>query len=94
MRPALPILLLALSACIQPGSRAPDEPVATDDEGVPVGDIDDIAELRRAITRAQFEAPRHGSEGHAAFGCPQCADPMRGRVPEEALIDGPAEVWN
>ena len=94
MRATLPLLLVALCACVQPGPPAATEPVAADDDGVPVGDIDGIAELRRAITRAQFEAAQHGTPGHVAFGCAQCVDPMRGKVPDDALIDGPAEVWN
>ena len=47
-----------------------------------------------ARTRAQFEAARHSGGGHAVSGCPLCADPMTGRLPAEALINGPAEVWN
>ena len=45
-------------------------------------------------TRAQFEAARHGARVHASSGCPLCADPLAGRVPPEALLNGPAEVWN
>ena len=45
-------------------------------------------------TRAQFEAARHGERVHASSGCPLCADPLAGRVPPEALLNGPAEVWN
>lgn len=45
-------------------------------------------------TRAQFEAAPHGGRVHASGGCPLCADPLAGRVPKEALLDGPAEVWN
>ncbi len=45
-------------------------------------------------TRAQFEAARHGQPVHASSGCPLCADPLAGRLPPEALLNGPAEVWN
>lgn len=86
----LPVLpLAALAACVQPGPEAPPAPAvaASDDD-------DGLLELRRAITRAQFEAMRHGTAQHVAFGCPQCSDPMAGKVPDEALIDGPADVWN
>lgn len=86
-------LVAVLAGCIGPeqeGVVAQDPQVAELDAG------EDPAELerRRELTRAQFEAPAHGVTGHAAGGCPMCADPMRGKVPDNALIVGPAEVWN
>ncbi len=60
------------------------------------GAIDD-PEARRAWTRAQFEADlagAHGAVGHSAAGCPACSDPMAGQISDDALIVGPAKVWN
>lgn len=34
------------------------------------------------------------SETHDPFGCAVCIDPMAGQLPPEALLDGPADVWN
>ncbi len=55
---------------------------------------------RENWVRRQFTDPEgaktlaHGRRGHAALGCPQCLDPMRAFLPEEAWLTGPAEVWN
>jgi hypothetical protein len=101
---ALGLLLLAALGCGAPeGGRAGAEdplPPAVDaaagggatQEGGLEGDHAGAAAMDR--TRAQFEAARHGAAAHAARGCPLCADPMAGSVPAEALLNGPAEVWN
>ena len=77
-----PLLVLALLAAGCLGHEpAPSRPA-----------VDVEAAMTR--TRAQFESARHGGGGHSARGCPLCADPLAGQLPPEALLDGPAEVWN
>lgn len=95
------LLVAVLAGCIGPeqdGAEAQDPQVAELDRGEDPGELERRQDLtrahKRALTRAQFEAPAHGVTGHAVGGCPLCADPMRGKVPDDALIVGPAEVWN
>lgn len=99
------VLCLASLSCVGPDrGSAPPATLAANPSPEPTGDA--FEDPRRARTRAQFEAAASSTEGstaaspeghvsrsHAAFGCPLCSDPMAGRVPDDALIVGPASVW-
>lgn len=94
MKRTLMITLLTLPAATLPActpspAKAPGAPLVSEKE----------VERRRAQTRAQFEAAargeRHQSAGpHSLFNCPHCTDPLKGQIPDEALIDGPMTLWN
>ncbi len=84
--------LLVVVGCVQPDTQ----PSAVPSSRATV----DAAEVdrRRAITRAQFEAAEKGEKhprvgSHAWFNCPHCVDPLKGVIPDDALIDGPMPVW-
>ena len=93
------LLIVALGCGAPDGGRAGGQgrtgPEGSSPSGEVAGQHEEAA--RAAVverTRAQFEAARHGQPVHASSGCPLCADPLAGRLPPEALLDGPAEVWN
>jgi len=93
------LLLLALGCGAPEGGRTGAQGRRGPEGSAPSGEVKgQLEEAARAAaverTRAQFEAARHGQPVHASSGCPLCADPLAGRVPPEALLNGPAEVWN
>ena len=96
MRAFALLALAAIAACVQP-APAEREPVV--DKPAQAGPDQAELDRRRARVREQFEAASRGERhragsAHSPFNCPHCVDPLRGVIPDEALIDGPAAVWN
>ncbi len=96
------LLALVLVGCVHPSPEGADsmETVSPAPSRIALPFPSEAeVEVRRARTRAQFEAASRGErhspgKPHRLVNCPHCVDPMKGLVPDESLIDGPMPVWN